>query len=426
MSQWNRRDWLKWVGTGATVTTLGACATSGVSAPKARVVVVGGGYGGATAAKYLRLWGGNDIAVTLIEREAQFVSCPMSNLVLGGSRKMQDITVSYDNLRSRHGINVVQDSALAIDGVKKLVRTRSGREFAYDFAIVSPGIDLQFDTVRGYDAAAQQTVLHAWKAGAQTAALRQQLEAMPDGGVYVLGIPRAPYRCPPGPYERACQVAHYFKTSKPKSKVLILDGNADITSKAGLFRKAFTEQYGGIVEYRNNSLVTELDAQGKTVTLEIGDRVKGDVLNIVPQMRAGDIARDAGLITANNRWCEVDWLTTESIKVKAVYVLGDATLSAPGMPKSGHMANQHGKTAAAAIIEQINGRSPVAPMMANTCYSYVDDKKVVHVASVHRYVAEKKTMEVVPGSGGLSSAANELEGVYAWQWAQNIWADMLA
>jgi sulfide dehydrogenase [flavocytochrome c] flavoprotein subunit len=339
---------------------------------------------------------------------------------------MQDITVSYENLRSRHGINVVQDSALAIDGVKKLVRTRSGREFAYDFAIVSPGIDLQFDTVRGYDAAAQQTVLHAWKAGAQTAALRQQLEAMPDGGVYVLGIPRAPYRCPPGPYERACQVAHYFKTSKPKSKVLILDGNADITSKAGLFRKAFTEQYGGIVEYRNNSLVTELDAQGKTVTLEIGDRVKGDVLNIVPQMRAGDIARDAGLITANNRWCEVDWLTTESIKVKGVYVLGDATLSAPGMPKSGHMANQHGKTAAAAIIEQINGRSPVAPMMANTCYSYVDDKKVVHVASVHRYVAEKKTMEVVPGSGGLSSAANELEGVYAWQWAQNIWADMLA
>ena len=426
MNQWNRRDWLKWVGTGATVTTLGACATSGTSAPKARVVVVGGGYGGATAAKYLRLWGGNDIAVTLIEREAQFVSCPMSNLVLGGSRKMQDITVSYDNLRSRHGINVVQDSALAIDSVKKMVRTRSGREFAYDFAIVSPGIEIQFDTVKGYDANAQQTVLHAWKAGAQTAALRQQLEAMPDGGVYVLGIPRAPYRCPPGPYERACQVAHYFKTGKPKSKVLILDGNADITSKAGLFRKAFTEQYGGIIEYRNNSLVTELDAQGKTVTLEIGDKVKGDVLNIVPQMRAGDIARDAGLITANNRWCEVDWLTTESIKVKGVYVLGDATLSAPGMPKSGHMANQHGKTAAAAIIEQINGRSPVAPMMANTCYSYVDDKKVVHVASVHRYVAEKKTMEVVPGSGGLSSAANELEGIYAWQWAQNIWADMLA
>lgn len=426
MNQWNRRDWLKWVGAGATVTSLGACATSGTSAPKARVVVVGGGYGGATAAKYMRLWGGNDIAVTLIEREAQFVSCPMSNLVLGGSRKMQDITVSYDNLRSRHGINVVQDSALAIDGVKKMVRTRSGREFAYDFAIVSPGIEIQFDTVKGYDANAQQTVLHAWKAGAQTAALRQQLEAMPDGGVYVLGIPRAPYRCPPGPYERACQVAHYFKTSKPKSKVLILDGNADITSKAGLFRKAFTEQYGGIIEYRNNSLVTELDAQGKTVTLEIGDKVKGDVLNIVPQMRAGDIARDAGLITANNRWCEVDWLTTESIKVKGVYVLGDATLSAPGMPKSGHMANQHGKTAAAAIIEQINGRSPVAPMMANTCYSYVDDKKVVHVASVHRYVAEKKTMEVVPGSGGLSSAANELEGIYAWQWAQNIWADMLA
>jgi NADPH-dependent 2,4-dienoyl-CoA reductase/sulfur reductase-like enzyme len=425
MNHWNRREWLKWVGAGAAVTSLGACATADGSSTKARVVVVGGGFGGATAAKYLRLWGQGDIAVTLIERQAQFISCPMSNLVIGGSRKLQDLTVSYDNLRSRHGVNVVQDEVVGIDSIKKVVRTQSGREFAYDFAIVSPGIELQFDTVKGYDANAQQTILHAWKAGVQTVALRQQLDAMPDGGVYVLGIPRAPYRCPPGPYERACQVAHYFKTNKPKSKVLILDGNADITSKAGLFRKAFTEQYGGIVEYRNNSLVTELDAPAKTVTLEIGDKVKGDVLNIVPQMRAGDIARDAGLITANNRWCEVDWLTTESIKVKGVYVLGDATLSAPGMPKSGHMANQHGKTAAAAIVEQINGRAPVPPMMANTCYSYVDDKKVVHVASVHRYVAEKKTMEVVPGSGGLSAAANELEGVYAWQWAQNIWADML-
>ena len=285
-------------------------------------------------------------------------------------------------------------------------------------------MDFQFDSVQGLNADAQKTVLHAWKAGPDTLQLRKQLEAMPDGGVYVISIPKAPYRCPPGPYERASQVAHYFKTNKPKSKVIVLDGNEDIVSKKGLFLKAW-ESYAGILEYRKNSLVTELDLKNSTVITELGDKIKGDVLNVIPAMSAGAIARSAGLVNANNRWCNVDWQTMESTAHAGIHVLGDATLSAALMPKSGHMANQHGKAAAAAIIELMNGRPAQPMMMANTCYSFVDDKNAVHVASVHTWDAEKKTMVTVPTSGGLSTAQNELEGAYAKAWAKNIWADML-
>jgi NADPH-dependent 2,4-dienoyl-CoA reductase/sulfur reductase-like enzyme len=277
-------------------------------------------------------------------------------------------------------------------------------------------------------AAAAETIPHAWKAGPQTVLLRGQLEAMADGGTVVIGMPLAPYRCPPGPYERACQIASYLKARKPKSKVIVLDANPDYVSKKPLFSRVFSEDYKGIIEYRNNAPVSEVDVAGKTFVLDLGDRIKGDVLNLIPPQRAANIARDAGLITANNRWCEVDWTSMESVKVKGVHVLGDATLSAPLMPKSGHIANQHGKTAAAAIVELLNGRSPIPPTMANTCYSYIDDKNAVHVSSVHRWVPEKKTMETVAGSGGISSQDRPswaLEGLYAWSWAQTIWADML-
>jgi NADPH-dependent 2,4-dienoyl-CoA reductase/sulfur reductase-like enzyme len=192
-----------------------------------------------------------------------------------------------------------------------------------------------------------------------------------------------------------------------------------------LFLKAFNETYKGIIEYRANANVVEVDAANRVAMTEVGDRIRADVLNIVPPQRAGDIAQRAGLVNANNRWCQVDWVTMESTAASGIHVLGDATLSAPLMPKSGHMANQHGKAAAAAIVESFNGRAPQPLMMANTCYSFVDDKSVVHVASVHRYVAEKKTMETVQGSGGLSAEANLLEGVYANSWAQTIWRDML-
>jgi NADPH-dependent 2,4-dienoyl-CoA reductase/sulfur reductase-like enzyme len=423
-----RRELIKLGAATVALSSLSACATRSERKSLGKVVVIGAGYGGATAAKYLRLWSGGAIDVTLVDANREFISCPLSNLVLGGSKTLADLTVSYDGLR-RHGVNVVTDSATAIDADRKQVRLASGSALAYDRLVVSPGIEFMYEAVRGMDAAAQETVLHAWKAGPQTVALRRQLEAMPDGGVVLVSIPLAPYRCPPGPYERACQIAWYLKNNKPKSKLLLLDANPDYVSKKPLFSRAYAEDYKGIVEYRPQSTVAEVDAKGKAFVLDLGERIPGQVLNLVPPQRAANIARDAGLITANNRWCEVDWVTMESVKVPNVHVLGDATLSAPAMPKSGHMANQHGKAAAAAIVELMSGRTPVPPMMANTCYSFIDDKNVVHVASVHRYVAEKKTMEVVPGASGISPQDRStwaLEGAFGLGWARSIWADMFA
>ncbi len=407
---------------------LTGCATTsgGMSSTKkiGRVVIVGGGYGGATAAKYLQEWGGGAIEVVLIEREREFYSCPISNLVLGGVQKIDYIKRGYGGLRER-GILVLNDEVTKIDPVKQVVTMRKIADMTYDRLIVSPGVDFNFGAIRGLDAEAQKLVLHSWKAGAQTIALRAQLEAMPNGGVYVLTIPKAPYRCPPGPYERASQIANYFKREKPKSKVLILDANPDIQSKKGLFMKVWNEQYAGIITYTPNMVVNELDLKGKTLITEVGDKIKGDVLNVVPPNHAGQIAKEAGLVNMNDLWCGVDWITTESTAHKNIHVLGDATFSAPGMPKSGHMANQHGKAAAAAIVEIMNGRAPMPVTMANTCYSFVDQANVVHVASVHQYDAATKTMQPVKGAGGLSAAPTELEGRYAYQWAKNIWADML-
>ena len=421
----NRREFIQWMSAGAGMSAVAGCASMGDGPTVGRVVVIGAGYAGATAAKYIRMWS-SDIEVTLVERNGEFISCPISNLVLGGSKTLADITVGYGGL-DKYGVRRVRDDAVAVDPVKREVRLASGATLGYDRLIVAPGIDFIYDTLPGLNNAdAQSRVLHAWKAGAQTVALRKQLEAMRDGGVYALHIPLAPYRCPPGPYERACQVAHYFKTAKPKSKVLILDANPDVTSKAGLFKAAWNGPYKGIVEYRPNSELVDVDVKTLTAKLQF-DNVKADVLNVVPPHGAGQIARQTGLITANNRWCGIDWSTMESVKVKGVHVLGDATLSAQLMPKSGHMANQHAKVCAAAVIALIKNQ-PVnpLPMMINTCYSFVDDRNVIHVASVHAYNAADKTMLPVKGAGGLSDKANELEGSYAMSWAKNIWADVLS
>jgi sulfide dehydrogenase [flavocytochrome c] flavoprotein chain len=257
--------------------------------------------------------------------------------------------------------------------------------------------------------------------------LRRQREAMPEGGVYALAIPRAPYRCPPGPYERACQVAAYFKQAKPRSKVIVLDANEDVTSKGKLFRSAWDGLYKGIVEYRANQALTDVDVAGKRLLFEFSDPLKADVLNVVPPMRAGDIAVKSGLATANGRWCEVDFLSFESKAAKGIHVLGDAIQTAPLMPKSGHMANQHAKVAAAAILAQLAGKPVSAsPVLTNTCYSFVSATEVVHVASVHQYDAAKQTFLSVPGAGGLSAERNTLEAVTGMAWAVNIWADALA
>ena len=420
-----RRDFIKLLGAGATGAALSGCASAPeAKKPIARVIVIGGGYGGATAARYIRAWGGGAIEVFLIERNTQFVSCPLSNLVLGGSRKVEDLTLGYGRLRDE-GVVVLHDEVIGIDPEKKRISLSKIADLNYDRLVVSPGVDFMHDQIAGFDAEAQKTVLHAWKAGPETAALRAQLEAMRDGGVVLLSIPKAPYRCPPGPYERISQIAFYLKQAKPKSKILVLDANEDIVSKKGLFLAAWNDLYKGLIQYMPNHEVTEVAAKAGSVKTDF-DTFKADVLNVIPPQRAGNIAAQAKLITTNNRWCDVDWLTMESKAVAGVHVLGDATLSASAMPKSASMANNHAKIAAGSIVALLTGQQVnPEPVIANVCYSYVSDKEAMHVTSVHRYDAAKKTILPVAGAGGVSPQRSELEKSYADAWARNIWADSL-
>ena len=401
---------------------LAGCASTPSGPSLGRVVVIGGGFGGSTAARYLRMWGGN-VDVTLVERNPLFVSCPISNLVVGGFRQMTDITRGYEGL-SAMGVKVVQGDVTAIDAAAKKVRLASGAELGYDRLIVSPGIDFMNEQVGGLAAAFDSgRLVHGWKAGPQTVALRKQLTDMADGGVYALSIPKAPYRCPPGPYERACVVAAYLKEAKPRSKVLVLDANPEVQSKKALFERAFAQHYKGILEYRPNAELKEIS--GNVAKFEFED-VKADVLNVVPPQHAADLARTAGLVNINNRWVGVNWLTMESTAMPGIHVLGDATFPGPQMPKSGHMANQHAKVAAAAVIQLLKGEAVnPTPVVMNTCYSFVTAKDAIHVASVHQYDAADKTFKPVAGSGGVSAAASQIEGRYALSWADNIWNDML-
>jgi NADPH-dependent 2,4-dienoyl-CoA reductase/sulfur reductase-like enzyme len=407
---------------------LSANAASAHAMRGAKVIVIGGGYGGATAAKYIRLLSNQKIDVTLVEPDKEFISCPLSNLVVGGSRTLADLSRPYTTLTKNYGITVARDYAVSIDPVARLVKLAGGRTLQYDKLVLSPGIEMNYASIEGLPQAQQQgKILQAWKAGPETLALRKQLEAMPDGGVYALTIPEAPFRCPPGPYERACQVAWYFKRFKPKSKVLVLDANQDVVSKPALFKKAWAEQYAGIIEYRNQHKAIAVSADEGLVKFDVQGDVKADVINALPAMRANQLATQTGLANmANGRWCGVNYMTFESSVAKDVFVIGDAIQVAQLMPKSGHMANNHAKVAAAAIVAQLTGVEPnPQPMLTNTCYSFIDDRNVVHVASVHEYVASERTYKVVQGAGGLSAAPSELEGSYANNWARTIWADML-
>jgi NADPH-dependent 2,4-dienoyl-CoA reductase/sulfur reductase-like enzyme len=423
--QINRRDFVKLTGVGLGLglanVSLSAFARA-TKLPIGRVVIIGGGYAGATAAKYLRLWSLGAIEVIMVEANQQFVSCPLSNLVLGGSKSINDLTFGYDALKANHGIQWVHDTVTAVDPDAKKITMLRG-DLSYDRLIVAPGVDFIYDELPMLASAeAQQQIPHAWKAGWQTVNLRKQLEAMPDGGVFVMNVPKAPYRCPPGPYERVCQVASYLKVHKPRSKIIVLDANAEIISKKGLFTKAWANLYPGIVDYRPDSAVTSVDVATKTVTTDF-DKVSADVLNIIPPQQAGKIAQIANLTEKDYPWCEVNFLTYESKLVQNVHVLGDSV--AAGLPKSAHMATNQAKVCANAIVQLMAGLAPdSAPVFANTCYSFVTDKSAMHVANVYRYDEAKKIMISAEG-GGVSLAPSDKEGEYAASWAQNIWTDVL-
>ena len=416
-----RRAFLKLLGVGAAAGSFPGLALSAVPA-KGRVIIIGGGYAGATAAKYLRRWGGPQLEIILIEKNTTFVSCPLSNLVLGGSKQIGDLTFNFSGL-DRYDIKRLHEEVTGVDGARRKITMASGDDLDYDRLIIAPGIDFMYDKLPMLESPeAQALVPHAWKAGPQTVNLRKQLEAMPDGGVFAISIPKAPYRCPPGPYERVSQAAFYLKHAKPRSKVIVLDVNAEIISKKALFTKAWAELYPGMVDYRPNSAVVEVDVPNRAVKTEF-ETVKADVLNVIPPQRAGKPAQLAGANNVDQRWCEVDFLTYESRVVPGVHIIGDAVSAA--LPKSAHMGTSQAKVCAAAIVALMTGEAPdPQPVFANTCYSFVSDKLAVHVANVYRYDAAKKIMLPAEG-GGVSDKPSEQEGNYAQWWAKNIWSDVL-
>ena len=419
MTRFTRRQFLKATGAALpAVAGLGGCAPSmkGDFMPKPgrRVVVIGGGWGGATAAKYVRL-ADPGIEVVLFEPNHAFVSCPLSNLVLSGVRTLDSLTMGYDGLR-KHGVKVLHEAVTAIEPDRNRVRAGEGY-LEYDRLVVSPGVEFQWEQVQGL-AESQDTVLHAWKAGPQTVALARQIQSMPDGGVFVLTIPPIAYRCPPGPYERICQVAWYLQRTRPRAKVIVLDANQNIVSKTALFRAAW-QAYPNI-EYRPSSKVVAVDPGAREVRTEF-DRVRYDVLNLIPPQRAGAIAVQADLVGADKRWCEVDHVTYESVKHPRVHVVGDSTIGLP-VPKSGNVANAMGKICALAVTALLGGRPVPQVAPGNTCYSWVSDREAIAVVNSYRIDKGK----VVQIEQKLTPAQSAAAAQRSLGWAQSIWADVLA
>ncbi|MDP2134870.1 MAG: FAD/NAD(P)-binding oxidoreductase [Sulfuritalea sp.] len=421
----DRRSFLKLAGVGVGAAGLPMIGRAAELMPKTakRVVVIGGGYGGTIAAKYIRMMD-KSIEVVMIERNDHFVSCPFSNLYIGGILKdLNPLTIKYDKLAANHGVKVVQAEVTAIDAAAKVVTTSKGT-VSYDRLVVSPGIDFRLEEMKGYDTAAMEKMPHAWKAGPQTVLLRKQLEAMKDGGTVVMTVPLGPYRCPPGPYERTSMIAHYLKQNKPKSKIVVLDANPDITSKGGLFKKGWKDNYEGIIDYRPAKKVTEVNAQAMAVMVEGIEEVKGDVINVIPPQRAGQIAVAAGLVGDDKNWCPVNQMTFESTKQPGIHVIGDACVAGP-MPKSGYSANSEAKVCAMNIVALMSGKETTELSGINTCYSYITDKEAVSVAAV--YAIKEGKIIAVPNSGGVSPAdfsAAKLEAIYAESWLKNILTEM--
>jgi sulfide dehydrogenase [flavocytochrome c] flavoprotein subunit len=425
-----RRDFIKKVGVGSAVASIMLYTPFSIGAKaKKKVVVVGGGMGGATAAKYIKMMD-SSVDVTLIEANENYFTCFTSNEVLSGHRKMSQIKFGYAGLE-KHGVKVVIDTVSVIDTKGKTVKTKTGKSFAYDRCIVSPGVDFKYDSVEGYNSkVAHSKIPHAWKAGPQTIMLRKQLVSMKDGGTVIIAPPVNPFRCPPGPYERASQMAHYLKHNKPKSKILILDSKNKF-SKFGLFTGGWEKHYGygtdnSMIEWipaYEGGMVEAVNVANMSVSAEF-DEFKGDVINIIPAQKAGKIAFTAGL-TDSSGWCPVQGNTFESTIHKNIHVIGDAAIASP-MPKSGYAANSEAKVCAAAILALLGGDKIPEPSYVSTCYSVIAPGDGISVAMVYRYQNGK--IVKVKGSGGLTpiefnSKLREREVEYGYTWFNNITND---
>lgn len=416
MKNINRRDFIKLFASGAAAAAVPFSLNAQAAGP--RVVVIGGGFAGATVAKYLRMWGSN-LQVTLVDSAAAHVSCILSNLVLNDRVTLSSLTKSYDKLRSNYGITVLTDTATQIDPLARRVYLASGAKLDYDRLVVAPGID--FEPIQGWDS---NKMPHAWKAGPQTTLLKNQLQAMPAGKNFVMTIPPAPYRCPPGPYERACVVADYVKRNKPGSKVVVLDANADIVAEKHTFSTAFSGIYANIIEYRPGVTVSAADSTNMLLKTSIGD-VKGAVINVIPTQRAGKIVSDAGLVPAGSRFAPVNPLSYESTVVPGIHILGDS--QGTGQPKSGHMANAQAKVCADAIIRAFSGMAPdQAPKTNSACYSPITYDTASWLTVVFAYDPVTGTMKAVPGT--LTEAPSPTQDNFnqMFAWSANLFSDTFA
>jgi len=412
----SRREFLK-LGVAASTALLPLPALAQGAAP--RVVVVGGGFAGASCARALRQADGR-IAVTLVEANATFTACPFSNAVIGGLRELSAQQFTYDRVAA-DGIVVARAMATAVDA--QSVTLADGARLPYDRLVLAPGIDIRWDALPGYDEAAAAQMPHAWRAGEQTLLLRRQLEAMDDGGLVVISAPANPFRCPPGPYERASLIAHYLKTKKPKSKLMILDAK-DAFSKQRLFQAAWAELYPGLLEWvplSKGGAVTSVDAATRTLMTDFG-RHQAKVANVIPPQKAGRIADVAGVADGTG-WCPIDPVTFESKLQPRIHVIGDAAI-AGAMPKSAFAANSQAKTCAAAVARLLTGATPSVPKLINTCYSLVAPDYGISVAGVYQPSASGQLAEV-PGSGGVSPtgaprATRAAEALLAEAWFRTI------
>ena len=426
MKKINRRNFAKIIGSAGLASTLGM--PSLVFGASKKVVVVGGGFGGATAAKYLRKLD-SSIDVTLVEPNPTYYTCPFSNTVLGGIKDMSEIAHGYGAMKNKHGVRVIHAKAKNVNSNSKTVTLDNGRTLDFDRAIVSPGVDLRFDSMEGYSQTATDKMPHSWKAGPQTALLRRQLENMRNGGTVLICPPGNPFRCPPGPYERTSLIAHYLKTHKPKSKIIILDAKEKF-SKQSLFMSGWDLHYGDLIEWRAGTAggkISRVDPQNMQVETEFGME-KGDVINFIPAQHAGKVARDSGL-TNKKGWCPVNQVTFESTLQPGIHVIGDASIAGK-MPKSGFSANSQGKVAAAAIVSELAGQEPIEPSYANTCYSLITPEHGISVAKVYK-ISDKKTIVGVKGSGGVSPKNEDpivrrQEAIYTQGWYDAIVQDMFA
>lgn len=419
MNELSRRQFLKNLSLGLGAAALPISMTQ-AAVVRPRVLVIGGGFAGATAAKYLRLWSNNTVDVSLIEPNAIYYSPILSNLVLNGQRQIAQLGFKYDTLAQKYGIQILRSTAIALNSASRTVKLANGQTLGYERLILAPGV--QFKAITGLNS---NKVLHAWKSGNQVQQLRQQLQAMPAGGSFVMSIPKAPYRCPPGPYERACVVADYLKRNKPSSKVIVLDSNPDITVERDTFNHAFTQTYAGIVQYVPNTLLQAVDSIKKVAITSFGD-YRADVLNVIPPHQAGSIVKNHGLANSSSGdWANVNPLSYESTAVQGIHIIGDS--QGTGQPKAGHIANAEAKICADAVLRLLSGAQPFqAPITNSACYSPISANTASWLTAAFAYDPASQSMQLIPASFGASSGASTSNYRKMFDWANSLFGDTFA